>query len=348
MLFLCPRDCPLTFVHYSSVPDRSLERYFPIPPSSEQPVSLPLLNPHTTFQLANVCNLFPLADPPNRPTKATRRQMLVPEGQMHYRPAHGGPDGITLDSRWARMDVDVPMLRARSNSKTEGPVEQEDGLTGLDDEGARDRERRRAAIRPACRNPFAHIEHTLTVFVRVAYNPSETESGESDTDDENDENSTVYQETLHCSFPLRFTRAPEHVKPRLQQASFPMTPSLSSDLFIPPLTPSLYHPSSPHSSTSSSFSPLSSLFSLPPSPFSSSQSVYPPSPTSFSSGQLPPPVLPAYTQLFHENGERREDDLQQYGCWLPPYVPSEEPPRSKSITSIAPPVDLPEVVQVVV
>jgi len=34
---------------------------------------------------------------------------------------------------------------------------------------------------------------------------------------------------------------------------------------------------------------------------------------------VPPAVLPAYTQLFHENGERREDDVDQYGCWLPPY-----------------------------
>jgi hypothetical protein len=48
------------------------------------------------------------------------------------------------------------------------------------------------------------------------------------------------------------------------------------------------------------------------------------------------PTLPAYSQLFHENGERREDDdndmLMLYGFdsnerglmnhWLPPYSPA--------------------------
>lgn len=308
----------------SSTQDRAFQQQFPISSASEQPPTLPLLSPNPLEYLTRNCQIYPATDEDgNQATKATRKHMLIPDGQMYYRPAGvpplGAMGGVALDHRWARMDVTVPLLRAQSSSRQDvSGQDEEDGKMDLTPEAHADRIRRRGLVLPKTHSPFARVAHEMKIFIKVSWDPNEDDvPDDATTDDERSTDGEGHRiERIHCTFPLHFVRIPDESRARLLSSSLAPPQSLPTAAALPlPGSPSL---------TVTSCSPLSSLFSLP----SSSTSVSTRSSTSLSSA--PPAVLPAYAQLFHENGERREDDEDQYGCWLPPYSAEDNAAMAKS------------------
>lgn len=296
-----------------SIHDRTFQQQFPMSPDSEQPPTLPLLSPNPFQFLAEDCQISPIVDEAgNRATKATRKHMLIPDGQMFYRPSGvaltGATGGVALDHRWARMDVVVPVLRAQQPSKQDTPErEEEDGKMHLTSEAHADRTRRRALVLPKTHSPFARVTHEMKVFIKVSWDPNEDDAPEDGGRFFDSEGPRV--DRIHCIFPLHFIRIPEESRARL----------LSSNLASSQLSSATDIPSPRTSASAASCSPLSSLFSVPAPTPPSIISPIPSSPHKSLLASMPPAVLPAYTQLFHENGERREDDVDQYGCWLPPY-----------------------------
>ncbi|KAF9509022.1 hypothetical protein BS47DRAFT_1397287 [Hydnum rufescens UP504] len=228
---------------FRSTPDSRFASTFPIP--TQQPPSVPLLNPNY-MEALHACGLL---YPHIMSDRATRTHPLIPEGHIFFRPATGG---VLLDSRWARMDVKVPILRASTHEAGDDNEVQEDGKAVCDEHRA-ERRRRREYILPDFHAPFLRVSHEIRISVKVSW------------DQEGVSGTIRRMENVRMSFPLRFTR----------------TPGTTSG--EPPLLVSCI------------------LYMLPLS--SSTQVAY-------------PIVLPAYSQLFHENGERKEDDE---GIWLPPY-----------------------------
>jgi hypothetical protein len=254
---------PNLILHYRSTPDNRFASTFPIP--TQQPPSVPLLNPNY-MEALHACGLL---YPHIMSDRATRTHSLIPEGHIFFRPATGG---VLLDSRWARMDVKVPILRASTHEAGDDNEVQEDGKAVCDEHRA-ERRRRREYILPDFHAPFLRVSHEIRISVKVSW------------DQEGVSGTIRRMENVRMSFPLRFTRTPgttyrkplSGVLPSIETAS--TSPAVESPPFLSPVY--------------SAYSPLSSPRQV-----------------------ADPIVLPAYSQLFHENGERKEDDE---GIWLPPY-----------------------------
>jgi hypothetical protein len=80
---------------------------FPLPPPTQQPPSIPLLNPHPYESLYDMGLVMP--GPRSLTATTVVERALVPDGGViHYRPMDGEV-GIPLDGRWSKMDVSVPL-----------------------------------------------------------------------------------------------------------------------------------------------------------------------------------------------------------------------------------------------
>ncbi|KAF8321593.1 hypothetical protein DL93DRAFT_2163202 [Clavulina sp. PMI_390] len=320
-----------------SRPDPTYIARFPLPHASHQPPYLPLLHPNPIHRLVE-SRLFPsslqpcspswppssasLSPSPTRGRHASRRYPLLPDGPVFFRPTGACVDGIILDHRWARMDVCIPVLCPERPSAAPKharfPLLNRVGNRGVKvEKGGAERRRR---MQPSGMGPLGGVKHEMHLFLHMEWEPEAGDNGD-------EVKSRVRTEVVRCVVDLDFVKVPSEVRVHPPNGGShpslsPSAASSSSNLL------GTRHPPS-HASNSS----LSSLFSLTPSSSSSislpsslsSLPLTPPPPAGFlingtNTHQTPNLVLPAYVQLFHENGERREDDVEQYGCWLPPYA----------------------------
>lgn len=242
---------------------------FPMAPQEEQPPNVPLLSPHTLHQIATLG----LAVAREKTLYTTRTIPLVPTQSVHFRlaPTRGG---VSLDREWAKMDINVPVLKEAANEDGE-EVTEEDGVE-LDEDRRYERMARRLMVATEMDAPFYRIRHEVKVNVQIAYQPAD--------------GSAPIVETLQAVAPLRFA-----------------------------------HLASPYST---------SAFSPEVSPSASTSSLTSTSTASASA----PPNLPAYSQLFHENGERKELD-NELG-WLPAYSPKRDTdePTTEPTQVVLPPL----------
>jgi hypothetical protein len=194
------------------------------------------------------------------------------------------------------MDMIVPLLKPSvrtSKTMEDGGVEQEDGARVNIDTRC-ERERRRRAIRPELDCQLFKVKHEVRIMLHCSYeDPEASPSAAAEVPPPRK------KQTLYATLPVRLVEV------------------LSRDL------PTPLSPSSPTTSSSTS-----SIFtSASPSP------ITPPPPTSLASlipSDLPygDSIVPAYTELFYENGERRDDEWESE--WLPAYEPrrADEPETS--------------------
>ncbi|KAF8321594.1 hypothetical protein DL93DRAFT_2093600 [Clavulina sp. PMI_390] len=322
-------------------PDPIYLALFPLPPVSHQPPHLPLLHPSPIHRLVE-SRLFPISSqcpsssrhPPSTSLSsshaggkdATKRFPLLANGVLYFHPTGVYTGGIVLDDRWTRIDVDVPVLRPENPAapRTESLV----GGGGnhrvcVDRKKKRERAERRRKMMPSGMGPLGGVKHEMQLMLHMEWEP-EAGWGERGVE----VRSRVRTSVVRCVIDLDFVRIPSELRVRRSNAG--SRPSLSPS--AAGSSPNLLGTRTPSSHASNSS--LSSLFSLTPSASSSisapssslsSLPVTPPPSAGFlvngaNTDQAPNPVLPAYMQLFHENGERREDDVGPYGCWLPPYV----------------------------
>ena len=211
---------------------------------------------------------------------------IVPDGTSKHFKIRGDEDsdydGISIEHQWLRMEVDVPVS------------------PGLQEVNQREKGKCVAGT-----SPFLEVKHEMRVRLTVGYEQASGGNGGG---------MPMVLDELAFMVPLKFVLVtPTSISP-LASTLFPVlahahqnsTSSLS--LPHPPMTPSHSPLPSPIHSLSRSHS-LSSL---------SSTDVFRPS------SPLPPllsiPPLPAYNQLFHENGDRK-DDIQ---IALPLYREKEE------------------------
>ncbi|KAF8344086.1 uncharacterized protein EI90DRAFT_3010898 [Cantharellus anzutake] len=286
-----------------STEDSQFLQSFPLPTTLEQPPHLPLLNA-SHMECLDACGLLWTGI---EATKATRRRPLVPDGRIYYRPSVGG---IDLDRRWARMDVRVPVLRSSSYRSADGSEEQEDEKE-VSDAQRLERRQRRGLVLPDSHSVYSRISHEISVCVKISWDPLE--------DEHLDRSLTPGRryEEVRCVLPLHFTAVPESfaMSNKDGSTSVPCAACSASS----PANPRFYSSSSSSSSSSlvttanantpPSWSPVDMLFSLP----SNSINLHP------TAACTCRPNLPAYSQLFYENGERKEED-EEVG-WLPPYCP---------------------------
>lgn len=241
---------------YRTQPGSLFIERFPLPPSSEQPPNIPLLNPNpvkSLFDLGltypqttrNLIRTFPLA-----PEDAPWRYHVSGDGYVFKEDAAEArslPRSQATSLTWFHMNTDVAF------GTTAGDPHHSDWKA-------------RCRIRPSGQSPLFAVSHRMHVTLNCSYDLTEGE------------NPRRASEKLTFEVPLRFVSAP-------------------------PAKPSSSRSSSP---ASSSRSPWSSTLTL----FSTSSTLPTPS--------LPyAQTLPAYSQLFDFNGDRKID----YSVPLPLYTP---------------------------
>lgn len=221
--------------------------------------------------------------PPPTTTQSTRRFPLIPNIRVPFRPSLGG---LALDTEWAKMDMVIPLLKPSSRADKaldDGDVAQEDD-TAIGTNTRRERETRRRALRPELDCQLFKIKHEVRIALHCSYeDPQASSSAMADSPPRK-------KQTLYATLPVRFA----DILPRDLPVPPSPPPSATSTL-----APSIFSSSFPSLVTSSPPTPLSSLlfFDLP---YGDS-------------------IVPAYTELFYENGERRDDDFDSE--WLPVYEP---------------------------
>ena len=153
---------------------------------------------------------------------------------------------------------------------------------------------------------FSRISHEISICVKISWDPSEDESA-----DRSLGQGRRYEE-VRCVLPLRFTALPESFGGSNKDGLI-SGPYVACCCASNPANTRFYISGSSSSSslviTPSNWSPAYTLSSVSP-----DDAVVVASPSAACTCR---PNLPAYSQLFYENGERREEDDE--AGWLPPY-----------------------------
>ena len=269
---------------------------------------------------------------------------MVPQHKVNFRPAPVS-GGLELDSDWAKMDMGVSVLRAGDeelpSSKTEDEVDDEKVGRAL----------RRKFINVDYDTPLCKIRHELKVSLRLSWLPDEAAQEVEDAAVRRGGNvgerrrkarlahKERKSEVLMFSIPLKLVTVPDHVEKAYamgQELARVASEATSIARSASPIgsdcssTSSCSGPASGSSTpaTSARPSPLSMTTSLP-SLASSVATVCsllrddaaPSSLATSASHRFAsmPIALPPYSELYHSNGDRKED----FSSWLPKYVEKE-------------------------
>ncbi|KAI0086131.1 hypothetical protein BDY19DRAFT_872140, partial [Irpex rosettiformis] len=240
---------------YRMLPLDAYVKQYPVPPRSQQPPRVPLLDPlpvQAVYELG-LANMHPTTQNITRsfsllPKSASGHYVIAGDGY-----AFRGDAGSSRTDSWFSLQTSVGVARHTQSSK-----EDSDDLWHC-----------RRTLRPSAQSPFLGVIHRMYVTLTCTYDLTEGENPERVT------------RHIRVLVPLRFTRT----LAKTHSATHPSSPTMVG---------------SSHSLGDCSTSNASSIVDLPKvsSPYASS--------------------LPAYSQLFYANGDRKID----YSIPLPLYTPS--------------------------
>ncbi|KAG9019554.1 hypothetical protein FRB90_000462 [Tulasnella sp. 427] len=313
---------------FRSIPCERFTTNYPVPPASQQPPNKPFL---TQNPLEGLYSLGLTST--SEAVQWTRTVPMLPTKRVNFRPSPA-TGGLEVDGEWAKMDLAIGVLRkddVEQSSVTVNEEEHDDEKVG--------RNVRRKILNPDFDSPFVKVRHEMKIALRLSWLPERAaeevaRSLHSAGDGEalrkaraaHPERKT---ETLLMSLPIKLAMVSQGVQtmfktlgvhygaPNPVAIAPAMRRTLAQSRAASPV------PSLSSCGSSAVDSPASGVVALPsvlglaragsPAPSESSSFVGRPS---FQG----PFVLPPYSELYHSNGERKEE---VEGAFLPPYVEKE-------------------------
>ncbi|KAI0700004.1 hypothetical protein BC835DRAFT_491939 [Cytidiella melzeri] len=239
---------------YRTVPLDAYVSQIPVPPRTQQPPHMPLLEPHPVQALYDLG----LETAPPIAQNISRTFSLLPEDTSgHY--------VISGDGYAFCRDTDSGCAESWFSLQSSVGVAHRPPPTKVDDRAWK----RHRVLRPSSQSPFLGVSHRMYVTLTCTFDLADGETPERVT------------ERLRCSLPLRFVR-------RLPE-THPTSPQPSTTI-----------QGHAHSLSTNSTTSISSALDLPKpsSPYAN--------------------TLPAYSQLFDYNGDRKID----FSIPLPAYTPN--------------------------